>query len=83
LNKKIIHDRVLGVVALTVWVVGVGLYIKYPTKHPPYPPAEALEESGHYAEAQHARERLAEQRGEPTPKPRIHRDGEWQGSEQE
>lgn len=83
MNKKIIHDRVLGAVALIVWVACVGLYIKYPTKHPPYPPAEALEESGHYAEAQRARERLAEQRGEPSPKPRIHRDGDREGSEQE
>jgi hypothetical protein len=83
LNKKIIQERVLGAVALTVWVACVGLYAKYPTKHPPYPPAEALEESGHYAEAQHARERLAKQRGETIPNPRIHRNGEREGSEQE
>lgn len=83
LNKKIIQDRVLGVVALTVWVACVGLYVKYPTKHPPYPPAEALEESGHYAEAENARKRLAEQRGEPVQNPRVHRNGERKGSEQE
>jgi hypothetical protein len=81
LNKKIIQDRVLGAVALILCGVCLVMYVKYPTKHPPYPSAEALEESGHYAEAENARKRLAEQRGEPIPNPRVHRNGDWQGSE--